>query len=87
MMRPIIVIIFFLCLLQCTDSNACDDPHESHYAKKKRYSWDFDLDYEDDQYDYNKKEEQVEPNRPHEDLVVTICDYNNDGELYCYDLP
>lgn len=85
-MRSAIILLFFIIILQCS-AEGCVTEHDHSYPQKKKYSWDFDLDYQDEEYDYNKNDEQVEPNRPQDNLVVTICDYDNNGDLYCYDLP
>lgn len=87
-MRPAIMIIFLISLLHCTNAQGCVTGHESQHAKKKDYSWDFNLDYHEEEYDDSKKAEEVEPNKPQGDeLVVTICEYDKNDELYCYDLP
>lgn len=86
-MRSAIMIIFLISLLQCVNSEACVTGNGPVFQKKKDYSWDFELDYQEEEDDYYKKEEQVEPNKPESDLVVTICDYDKNDELYCYDLP
>lgn len=56
--------------------------YEDAYDSYDNYDYSYDQEYSDFGYNYPK----IEKKYIYPDLVITVCEYNADQQLYCYDL-